>query len=165
VVIRTDWEDQFVEYFCARAQPLRRLAYALCGDWHTAEDLVQVSFVRLYRRWPAIRDESVDAYARQVLVNAFLTHRRARRRESVMADPPEQAANGSDPTDRLAVHRALAGLAPRQRAAVVLRYLEDLSVAEVAAVLEISEGTVKSQTTRAIQSMRGAFDDAAFTRE
>ena len=53
-----------VEYFRARAQPLRRLAYSLCGDWHTAEDLVQLTFVRLYRRWPGIRHESVDAYAR-----------------------------------------------------------------------------------------------------
>ena len=164
-MVKADWEDQFVEYFCTRAQPLRRLAYALCGDWHTAEDLVQFTFVRLYRRWPGIRDESVDAYARRVLVNAFLTHRRARRRESLMADPPERAAGGADPTDGLAVRRALADLAPRQRAAVVLRYLEDLPVAEVAALLKISEGTVKSQTARAIQSMRGAFDGAAFTRE
>ncbi|WP_328518303.1 SigE family RNA polymerase sigma factor [Actinoplanes sandaracinus] len=165
-MVRADWEDQFVEYFCARAQPLRRLAYALCGDWHTAEDLVQLTFVRLYRRWPGIRDETVDAYARRVLVNVFLTHRRARRRESLMADPPERAAaGGADPTDQLAVRRALADLAPRQRAAVVLRYLEDLPVAEVAALLEISEGTVKSQTARAIQSMRGAFDGAALTRE
>ena len=164
-MVRADWEDQFVEYFCARAQPLRRLGYALCGDWHTAEDLVQLTFVRLYRRWPSIRDETVDAYARQVLVNAFLTHRRARRRESLMADPPERAAGGVDPTDGLAVRRALADLAPRQRAAVVLRYLEDLPVAEVATLLGITEGTVKSQTARAIQSMRGALDGAALTRE
>jgi len=164
-VVRADWEDQFVEYFRARAQPLRRLAYALCGDWHTAEDLVQLTFVRLYRRWPSIRDETVNAYSRQVLVNAFLTHRRDRRRESLMADPPERAASGADPTDGLAVRRALADLAPRQRAAVVLRYLEDLPVAEVAALLEISEGTVKSQTARAIQSMRGALDGATPTRE
>jgi RNA polymerase sigma factor (sigma-70 family) len=140
VVVRADWEDQFV-------------------------DLVQLTFVQLYRRWPGIRDETVDAYARQVLVNAFLTHRRARRRESLTADPPERAADGADPTDGLAVRRALAGLAPRQRAAVVLRYLEDLPVAEVATLLDVSEGTVKSQTARAIQSMRGALDAAAFTGE
>ena len=165
VVVRAGWEDQFVEYFRVRAQPLRRLAYSLCGDWHTAEDLVQLTFVRLYRRWPSVRDESVDAYARQVLVNVFLTHRRTRRWESLMADPPERAVGGADPTDGLAVRRALAGLAPRQRATVVLRYLEDLPVAEVAALLGISEGTVKSQTARAIQSMRGALDGATLAKE
>ncbi|MFD0517414.1 SigE family RNA polymerase sigma factor [Paractinoplanes durhamensis] len=163
-MVRADWEAQFVEYFAARAQPLRRLAYSLCGDWHTAEDLVQLAFVRLYRRWPSIRGETVDAYARQVVVNAFLSHRRARRRESLMADLPERAV-GSDPADGLAVRRALAELAPRQRAAVVLRYLEDLPVAEVAALLGISEGTVKSQTSRAIQSMRGALQGAALANE
>ncbi|MEV0902433.1 SigE family RNA polymerase sigma factor [Actinoplanes sp. NPDC049802] len=165
VVVRSDWEDQFVEYFRVRAQPLRRLAYALCGDWHTAEDLVQLTFVRLYRRWPRLRDESVDAYARKVVVNAFLTHRRDRRREALMAAPPERVAGGADPAERLAVHQALAGLAPRQRAAVVLRYLEDLPVAEVAVLLGITEGTVKSQTARAIQSMRTALHGAALTRE
>lgn len=164
-MVRADWEDQFVEYFCARAQPLRRLAYSLCGDWHTAEDLVQLAFVRLYRRWPSVRNESVDAYVRQIVVNAFLTHRRSRRRESLMAEPPERAAGGADPADSLAVRRALAELAPRQRAAVVLRYLEDLPVAEVAALLGITEGTVKSQTARAIQSMRGALHGAALTQE
>ena len=164
-MVQADWEDQFVEYFRVRAQPLRRLAYSLCGDWHTAEDLVQLTFVRLYRRWPRIRAESVDAYARQVVVNAFLTHRRSRRRESLMADPPERATGGVDPTELLTVRRALADLAPRQRAAVVLRYLEDLPVAEVATLLGITEGTVKSQTARAIQSMRGALHGAALTRE
>ena len=163
-MVRAVWEDQFVEYFRVRAQPLRRLAYSLCGDWHTAEDLVQLTFVRLYRRWPGIRDETVDAYARQIVVNAFLTHRRARRRESLVAEPPERAAAGADPTDSLELRRALAGLAPKQRAAVVLRYLEDLPVSEVAAILGVSEGTVKSQTARAVQSMRGVFRAAALTK-
>jgi RNA polymerase sigma-70 factor (sigma-E family) len=164
-MVRADWERRFVEYFSARAQPLRRLAYSLCGDWHTAEDLVQLTFVRLYRSWPRVRDDTVDAYARRILVNTFLTHRRDRRRESLMADPPERAADGVDVAQRLAVHRALASLAPRQRAAVVLRYLEDLPVAEVAALLGVTEGTVKSQTARAIQSMRAELDGVALIKE
>ncbi|MFF5078160.1 SigE family RNA polymerase sigma factor [Actinoplanes sp. NPDC000266] len=165
MVVRADWEEQFAEYFRVRAQPLRRLAYSLCGDWHTAEDLVQVTFVRLYRRWTGLRGETVDAYARRVLVNAFLTHRRDRRREALMAEPPERAADSADPTSKVAVRRALAELGPRQRAAVVLRYLEDLPVAEVAALLGVTEGTVKSQTARALQSMRAVLPDAAFTKE
>jgi RNA polymerase sigma-70 factor (sigma-E family) len=137
----------------------------LCGDWHTAEDLVQLTFVRLYRSWPRVRDHTVDAYARRILVNTFLTHRRDRRRESLMADPPERAADGVDVAQRLAVHRALTSLAPRQRAAVVLRYLEDLPVAEVAALLGVTEGTVKSQTARAIQSMRAELDGVGLIKE
>lgn len=164
-MVRNGWEDQFAEYFRVRAQPLRRLAYSLCGDWHTAEDLVSATFVRLYRHWPRVRDETVDAYTRRILVNAFLSDRRARRRESLMADPPERPVGAPDPAEGLALRRALAGLAPRQRAAVVLRYYEDLPVAEVAALLGITEGTVKSQTARAIQSIRGALHGAASTRE
>ncbi|MBE1491439.1 SigE family RNA polymerase sigma factor [Plantactinospora soyae] len=160
-----DWEQQFVEYFSVRAEPLRRLAYSLCGDWHTAEDLVQATFVRLYRNWPRVRTGSVDAYSRRILVNVFLSDRRSRRRESVTPDPPELATNGVDVAGRLAVRRALAQLSPRQRAAVVLRYLEDLPVAEVAALLGITEGTVKSQTARGIQSMRGTLGDPVLTRE
>ncbi|MDM4718909.1 SigE family RNA polymerase sigma factor [Micromonospora sp. WMMA1363] len=165
MVVRADWERQFVEYFSVRAQPLRRLAYSLCGDWHTAEDLVQLTFVRLYRHWPRIQNDSVEAYTRRILVNAFLTHRRDRRRESLVADPPERAAGDVDLTAGLAVRRALADLAPRQRAAVALRYLEDLPVAEVATLLGVSEGTVKSQTARAIQSMREALNGARLTKE
>jgi RNA polymerase sigma-70 factor (sigma-E family) len=164
-MVRADWERRFVEYFSVRAQPLRRLAYSLCGDWHTAEDLVQVTFVRLYRSWPRVRDDTVDAYARRILVNTFLTQRRDRRRESLMADPPERAVDGVDVAQRLAVHRALASLAPRQRAAVVLRYLEDLPVAEVATLLGVTEGTVKSQTARAIQSMRAELDGVVLIKE
>ncbi|MFC6016250.1 SigE family RNA polymerase sigma factor [Plantactinospora solaniradicis] len=162
---RTDWEQQFVEYFTVRAEPLRRLAYSLSGDWHTAEDLVQVTFVRLYRNWPRVRAESVDAYSRRVLVNAFLSDRRNRRREAVTPDPPDLPAAGVDVAVRLAVRHALAQLSPRQRAAVVLRYLEDLPVAEVATLLGITEGTVKSQTARGIQSMRGALGDPVLTKE
>ncbi|XVU29877.1 RNA polymerase sigma factor [Actinoplanes sp. CA-054009] len=82
-----------------------------------------------------------------------------------MAEPPDRAADHPDPTSGVAVRRALAQLGPRQRAAVVLRYLEDLPVAEVAALLGVTEGTVKSQTARALQSMRAVLPDAAFTKE
>ncbi|MBF9127496.1 SigE family RNA polymerase sigma factor [Plantactinospora sp. S1510] len=162
---RAGWEQQFVEYFTVRAGPLRRLAYSLCGDWHTAEDLVQATFVRLYRNWPRIRTESVDAYSRRILVNAFLSNRHRRRWEAVTPDPPERSTDGVDVAVRVAVRRALAQLSPRQRAAVVLRYLEDLPVAEVATLLGISEGTVKSQTARGIQSMRGTLGDPVLTKE
>lgn len=160
-----DWEDQFVEYFRARAQPLRRLGYALCGDWQGAEDLAQVTFVRLYRAWPRIQTESIDAYARRILVNAFLSGRRTRRRELLVAAPPEGTVSGPDVTSRVALARALHTLSPGQRAVVVLRYLEDMSVADVGALLDISEGTVKSQTARGVQALREALGDLALIKE
>lgn len=150
------WEQDFTDYFAARAPALRRLAYAICGNWHTAEDLVQATFVQLYRHWRRLRQETVDAYARRALVNACLSHRRDRRREWVTDTPPDQPAEpDADSAGRVDLARALADLPPRQRAMVVLRHLEDLSVAEVASILGVAEGTVKSQTARGVEALRG----------
>src|SRR3981189_1397642 len=81
-------------YFVSRGAKLRRLAYMLCGDdWHEAEDLVQVTFIRLYRRWCSLRDETLDAYAYRVLVNVFLNGRKRSQREQVAADIPESATH------------------------------------------------------------------------
>jgi RNA polymerase sigma-70 factor (sigma-E family) len=159
------WDDQFTAYFNAHVHRLRRLGYALSGDWHAAEDLVQVTFVRLHRAWARADKTTLDPYVRRILVNAFLTDRRARRREVLVAEPPDHPAPHGDADARIAVRRALHALPPKQRAAVVLRYLEDLSVPEVAAVLGIREGTVKSQTARGIESLRGVLGDAVLTRE
>jgi RNA polymerase sigma-70 factor (sigma-E family) len=159
-------EAEFAEYFRARAVHLRRLAYALCGDWHTAEDLVSSTFVSLYRNWGRVRSETVDAYSRRILVNAYLSHRRDRGREHVVAQTPDRAAPGpADSGARVDLGRALAALPPRQRAAVVLRHLEDLSVAEVADLLDVSEGTVKSQTARGVQALRRTLTIPAHSLE
>ncbi len=150
----SEWEGEFAEYFAARGQALRRTAYALCGDWHTAEDLVQSTFIQLYRHWRRIRQETVDAYARRTLLNMFLSSRRSAWRERVVPEVPEQVVVGSGSDDRIDLSRALSRLSPRQRAMVVLRYLEDLSVAEVADLVGVAEGTVKSQTARGVQALR-----------
>lgn len=105
---RADRESELAEYFTARAIWLRRLAYGLSGDWHTAEDLVQATFVRLYRGWGRIRVESLDAYARRTLVNVFLSHRRSRRRESVVEAVPDRPTHSLDAAQRLVLHQALA---------------------------------------------------------
>ncbi|MBT8228139.1 MAG: SigE family RNA polymerase sigma factor [Dactylosporangium sp.] len=158
---KRSWESEFAEYFAARVVPMRRLAYALCGDWHTAEDLVQAAFVRLYRNWKRVRGGTVDAYTRQILVNVYLSDRRNRGRELVMLDPPdapEPGEDGSNASDvRLDIARLLAMLPPMQRAAVVLRHLEDLPVSEVAELLGVAEGTVKSQTSRAVRALRATL--------
>ncbi|BCJ39095.1 DNA-directed RNA polymerase sigma-70 factor [Actinocatenispora thailandica] len=154
-----DAEREFAEYFAARGQAMRRMAYALCGDWHTAEDLVQSTFVRLYRHWRTIRRPTVDAYARRTLLNLFLSRRRGAWREQVVPEVPERVAAAPGTEDRIDLARALALLSPRQRAMVVLRYLEDQSVAEVAELLGVAEGTVKSQTARGVQALRTALGD------
>ena len=154
------WEADFAEFFAARASSLRRLAYALCGDWHTAEDLVQGAFVQLYRHWRRVRPETADAYIRRSVVNAYLSHRRDRRREWVSSAPPDgPAPPGPDAADRLDLNRALATLPKQQRVMVVLRHLEDLPVSDVALLLGVAEGTVKSQTARGVQALRVALGD------
>ncbi|MFJ9783477.1 SigE family RNA polymerase sigma factor [Amycolatopsis sp. NPDC101161] len=148
----------FSEYFAARVQRFRRVAFAFCGDWHEAEDLVQAMFVQLYRRWRRVRPDTADAYARRILLNLFLAGRRKSGREYVTAVVPEtESPPGRDTPLRLDVERALSGLTPRRRAMVVLRFLEDLPVTEVASLLGIAEGTVKSQTARGVEALRAAL--------
>jgi RNA polymerase sigma-70 factor (sigma-E family) len=152
--VKQDVDGEFAEYFAARAGQLRRVAYALCGDWHLAEDLVQHTFVQLYRHWRRIRGETLDAYTRRVLLNAYLSNRRGRIRERVVADVPDRPAQGVAGGPEVDVLALLADLPPRQRAVIVLRHLEDLSIADVAQLVGISEGSVKSQTSRGLASLR-----------
>lgn len=162
---RGAWEDAFVAYYVAKGEMLRRTAYALCGDWHLAEDLTQTVFTNLYRVWQRVeRHEVLDQYARRVLLRAFLDEgRRPWRRES--PTPPESPTldegrwhdRGVD--DRLALRAALLGLPKRRRAVLVLRYWVDLSVEQVAEILECPQGTVKSLTARALADLRAALGD------
>jgi RNA polymerase sigma-70 factor (sigma-E family) len=156
--VATSRDLDFSEYFAARVQRFRRVAFALCGDWHAAEDLVQTMFVQLYRRWRRVRPGTVDAYARRILLNLFLTGRRVSGREYVTSSVPDrESPPGRDTSLRLDVERALAELTPRQRAMVVLRFLEDLPVSEVASLLGVAEGTVKSQTARGVEALRAVL--------
>ncbi|MBN1172344.1 MAG: SigE family RNA polymerase sigma factor [Micromonosporaceae bacterium] len=155
---RRGQESEFAEYFSARVVPMRRLAYALCGEWHTAEDLVQAAFIRLYRNWGRTRSETIDAYMRKILINVYLSDRRTRSREVTVIEVPDSAdLSRADSEVRLDLATALAKLPKRQRAAVVLRYLEDLPIAEVAVLLNVAEGTVKSQAFRAVNALRAAL--------
>ncbi|RKT51561.1 SigE family RNA polymerase sigma factor [Saccharothrix australiensis] len=149
-------DSDFAEFVDARAPALRRTAYLLCGDWHRAEDLVQTALTRLYVAWPRLgRDGPLDAYARKVLVRTAIDESRRgfRRRETVVASLPETPVPGADPAD-FDVRDALAALPAGQRAVVVLRYWEDLSVADTARLLGRSEGTVKSQAAKGLATLR-----------
>lgn len=148
----------FAEYFAARSDAMRGTAYLLCGDWHRAEDLVQTAFTKLYLVWNRIsRHEVLDAYVRQILIRTFLDERRRGwwRRERVGWEDAERPTPPDSPEGRLVMLQALAAVPPRQRAVLVLRYWEDLSVEEAAALLRCSPGTVKSQAARGLDALRG----------
>jgi RNA polymerase sigma-70 factor (sigma-E family) len=163
-------EQEFAEYFAARRDAVRRTAFMLCGDWHRADDLAQTAFVALHRKWHKIRDRgALDAYVRRTLVRAMIDEtRRPWRRERSVDELPEVAhPNGSgDATvgDSVATRSALLDglrrVPPRQRAVLVLRFLEGLDVAATAEALKCSEGTVKSQTARGLTALRDVLGDA-----
>jgi RNA polymerase sigma-70 factor (sigma-E family) len=154
-----DRDAEFGEYLDSRAAVMRRTAYLLCGgDWHRAEDLVQTTLTKIYVAWPRIRgDGSVDAYSRKVMVRTAIDESRKayRKRESVVEELPESQVTAQPGVeDVVDVRRALAQLPAGQRAVVVLRFWEDLSVTETANALGKSEGTIKSQTSKGLATLR-----------
>ena len=159
----TDRDADFAEYFAARSDAMRRSAFLLCGDWHRAEDLTQTAFTKLYLAWHRIsRHEVLDAYVRRMLIRTFLDERRLSwwRRVRVTDAPIESATPERDPDNRIAVLAALSTVPPRQRAVLILRYWEDLSIEDTAELLECSAGTVKSQAARGLQTLRSHLSPA-----
>jgi RNA polymerase sigma-70 factor (sigma-E family) len=153
-------DREFAEFAQTRSTALRRTAFLLCGDWQRAEDIVQTALVKLYVAWHRVqRDGNIDGYVRTILTRTAIDEfRRAhRRREKLVDEPPEvptRQADSDNVNNVIDVRRVLEGLPAGQRAVLVLRYWEDLSIAETAQTLRISEGTVKSQTAKALTSMR-----------
>ncbi len=150
-------ESEYVAYVTARLPSLRRVAAQLAGDAFRGDDLVQQAITKLYLHWRrAAQASNLDAYVYRILVRVFLDERRlgwaAVRLGTGAADRPDTST--VDIEDRLLLREALAALPPRQRAAVVLRYLADLPVDEVAGILGVSPGTVKSQTHDALAALR-----------
>ncbi|MFG3697620.1 SigE family RNA polymerase sigma factor [Micromonospora sp. NPDC047620] len=150
---------EFDDFVRTRSVALLRVAYLLTGDRHAAEDLLQEVLEQVYVRWRRVQ-ASPEAYARRALVNRSINRWRwrARRPEQALGDNDGVARDHADDIAlRQAVVAALRTLPPRQRAAVVLRYLEDLSVADVAATLRCSEGAVKSHASRGLARLREAL--------
>jgi RNA polymerase sigma-70 factor (sigma-E family) len=151
-----DTDAAFTAYATARAPALRRTAYLLCGDWHLAEDLVQTTLTKLYLAWGRVeRRNEIDAYVRRVLARSWIDEtRRSSHREVVTATAPEVEVAGPDLDDRVVLLRALDEVPPGQRLVLVLRFWDDLSIAETAAALGCSEGNVKSQAARGLEALR-----------
>lgn len=153
----TDRDSEFRAFFDAEFQPLRRVAYLLAGDWGEAEDLAQETMVRVYKTWDRIRErQRPAAYARTVLMNrhrSLLRRARVEAKHVVARQPPagQVAAVGED---HIVVWQALRKLPAREREALVLRFYEDMPQAEIAEVLGVPVGTVKSMTHRALGRMR-----------
>ena len=161
-------EAGYREYVIHRLDGFRRTAFLLCGDWHQADDLVSIALVKLLRHWRRVSVmEQPDAYVRRVLLRTWLDERRRPwRREhptEVVPDRPDPArADREAHTDVMAL---LAELPPRRRAVLVLRYFCDLSVEQTAAALGVTEGTVKSQAARALDTLRARLVDVPAMEE
>jgi RNA polymerase sigma-70 factor (sigma-E family) len=158
---RTMTDEAFTEFVHAAWPGLYRTAYLMLGDHQLAEDLTQTALAKTYGSWSTVKDPAAaPGYARVVLANTAVSwfRRRSWRNERPTEQLPEAGVE-NDPSTRPAVVDALATLAPRQRAVIVLRYYDDLSVREVARALGISEGTVKSQTSDALARLRAVLGD------
>ncbi|WP_212840578.1 SigE family RNA polymerase sigma factor [Catellatospora sp. IY07-71] len=151
-------EDEFREFVTARSAALLRTAYLLAGDWATAEDLLQTALTKTYLAWKRLGQiEAVEPYARRVLVNTATSWWRRRwHGERPTEFLPERAApdNLEEQLERDVLWKHVKALPTRQRAVLVLRFYEDMSEAQTAALLQISPGTVKSQTSRALGTLR-----------
>ncbi|MEZ5097888.1 MAG: SigE family RNA polymerase sigma factor [Nocardioides sp.] len=150
-------DAEFTEFMHATWAALYRTAYLLVGDHGLAEDLAQTALTRTYANWSRVRRlEAAPGYARTAVVNAALSmfRKRSWRQERPSAELPERPGTEVDPSLRPDLLAALAVLPARQRAVVVLRFYDDLSVAETAAALGCAEGTVKSQTSDALARLR-----------
>jgi RNA polymerase sigma-70 factor (sigma-E family) len=156
-----DSEAGFRDFAANAAAPLFRSAWLLTGDWHLAEDLVQDALARMYRIWPGIgRIDNPAAYAQTVLVRRFVSYRRLRSSaERPVAELPEHASSAPDADLRLALAAALRELPKRDRAVLVLRYLCDRSVEQVATDLGRSPSAIKVQSMRALAKLRAALGD------
>ena len=151
-------DETYVSYVTARLPALQRAAFLLCGgDVHRADDVVQATITRLYQHWKRVsRSDNVDAYVHRMLVHAVVDERRHSWSRVQLGGRPE--AVGGDPhsgvDERGSLVAALRRLPPRQRAVLVMRFLLDRPIEEVAEALKCSVGTVKSQSSRGLEALR-----------
>jgi RNA polymerase sigma-70 factor (sigma-E family) len=170
-LVRLDVEPaSFEEFVLATGDRMHRAALLLCGDHHLAEDLTQTTYAKVYAAWSTVSAaDSPTAYTRTVLLRTFLSHRRLRRSsERPVGELPEGAGRAGDEPDpglRLDLLAALRRLPPADRAVLVLRYWEDLSVAHTAHLLGIGESTCRARASRALARLRTHLPDLVETED
>lgn len=153
---------EFIAYVEAQRETLKRTAWALTGDEQLAEDLVQTALLRVWPRWARIVSKGdPDAYVRRTVYTSYLSWSGRKWRGERPTDRLPEVAASARPEGGASVMAALALLAPRQRAVVVCRFLDDMSEKQTAQALSISTGTVKSQTSRALQRLRDLLTQTA----
>lgn len=157
-------DEEFAAFVTAALPRLLRFGYLLTGNPGTAEDLVQTALARTWRAWKLRSIDDPQAFVRKVMVNSYASwYRRKAATEIVTADPEQDAVIADEAErvdDRDAMWRALLTLSPKQRAVVVLRYYEELTESEIAAVMGTTTGTVKSHAVRALRRLAGVLTDA-----
>ena len=154
--------EEFTAFYVASWARLFRTTYAVAGDRQRTEDALQVAFAQAWSRWSRVSAaDDPTAYVRRMAINAALSgHRRAwTRRETTVPDVPDSPAPDAGLLEHHATWHAVSALPPRQRAVVVLRYYEGLSEREIADVLGCRPGTVKSQASAALASLRTALGE------
>jgi RNA polymerase sigma-70 factor (sigma-E family) len=148
-------DTDFMEFVRTRSLALRRTAYLLCGDWSAGDDLVQESLAKVYVAWPRIAArQAVESYTRTTMLRTYLNEKRKWRREVHYGDVPEHPTDDQDTALTVTLSALLRELPAKQRAVLVLRFYQDLSVPQIAEELGIPEGTVKSQLSRGLATMR-----------
>lgn len=155
-MLRDEYEQEYEEYLRVRMPHLRRLAYLLTGDYDRADDVVQTTATNLYLKWRQARAaEHIDAYVRKMVVHTFLSEQRLSWAKTWLTDRlPERPHDPPPIEEALVVRAALRRLPARQQAVLVLRFLCDLPVNDVAAALGCTSGTVKSQTSDGLAALR-----------
>lgn len=159
--MRPDLERDYVEYVTARLPRLHRTAYLLCADAYQADDIVQTTLTALYVNWKrAAAAENLDGYVHRIMVRRYLDERRRAWSKVLLGDrlPEQSTPEDHRVEERDALVTALRELPKGQRAVVVLRYFNDLSVEATAQALGCSTGNVKSQCSRGLASLREALD-------
>lgn len=151
-------KDAFQDFFSSNVDSLQRFAAFMCGDIDLAADLTQEAFVRAYKRWRLIRKDEAPAYLRRTVVNLVRDRQRkaalGAKHGPLVALQQEQSARTGQVDDWLYISQSLKTLSPVRRAAVVLRYYDDMSEAEIASILDRPLGTVKSDLHRALKDLR-----------
>ncbi len=147
-------DEAFRAFVAERQGVLRRRAFLLCGNWADGDELTQETLARVYVAWPRIGAGAHEAYTRRTMLNTYLNDQRKRRREVLTDDVPEPALSDHDRELAMTLTDLLAGLPDKQRAVLVLRFWEDLTVPQIADCTGVAEGTIKSQISRGLAALR-----------